>query len=274
MPELPEVETVCRGLEFMIKGRQINRVLCQRESLRYPLPPLLSERVSGSTVKSIQRRAKLILMHLDNDLTWVMHLGMSGRIYQLASPSPGKHDHVLIYTNEDVCIAFNDTRRFGYMDLLPTGQLSESIHLRNLGVEPLEEDLVPDYAYRKSQRTQRPIKSFLLDQQIIAGLGNIYVCESLWLAGIHPERPSCTLSLLEWQKLIPAIKQVLIAAIAAGGSTLRDYRQVSGELGYFQHTFVVYDCEGESCKRPQCHGTIKRIVQSGRSTFFCQSCQS
>lgn len=272
MPELPEVETVCRGLVGLLQNRRITEVVCRRENLRYPLPPLLNERVQGAIVTSVSRRAKFILVHLNNELTWLMHLGMSGRIHGLTTP-PGKHDHVLIYTDDNQCLAFNDTRRFGYMDILSTSRLTQSSHFKNLGVEPLELSLTADYAYSKFRLSRRPIKTALLDQSLIVGLGNIYVCESLWGAGIHPERSCNTLGLKDWQRLVPMIVDVLTKAIAAGGSTLRDYRNAAGESGYFQHTFAVYDCAGQPCQHPHCRGTIKRIVQAGRSTFLCESCQ-
>lgn len=273
MPELPEVETVCQGLALQLQQQQLSAVTLRRPNLRYPLPYMMSERLVGATVVGITRRAKLILIHLDNNLTWVMHLGMSGRIHTIDGAQPGKHDHVLIETEQGLCLAFNDPRRFGYMDLVPTPALAASSHFKTLGFEPFDESLTVDVAYHLFKRRSRPIKIALLDQQLIVGLGNIYVAESLWRSGIHPARSCDTLTLTNWQSLLPAIRDVLTAAIAAGGSSLKDYRQVNGELGYFQHSFSVYNCEGCPCQKADCHGTIRKVVQAGRSTFFCASCQ-
>lgn len=274
MPELPEVETVCRGLEQMLKGSQINRLELRREGLRYPFPVLMEDRLQGATVIEVKRRAKYILLDTDTNYTWIIHLGMSGRIHELEPDStPGKHDHVIVHLTDQRRIAYNDVRRFGFMDLVVRSVAEQSIHLKSLGTEPFAPDLTADVFHELLCGSKRPIKTILLDQRLVVGLGNIYVCEALWQSSINPETPGASLTRDQTTKLLGAIQGTLSKAIEAGGSTLKDYRQVSGELGYFQHTFNVYDREARACQRPSCVGTIKRITQSGRSTFFCPSCQ-
>ncbi|MBW8309431.1 MAG: bifunctional DNA-formamidopyrimidine glycosylase/DNA-(apurinic or apyrimidinic site) lyase [Candidatus Paracaedibacteraceae bacterium] len=274
MPELPEVETVCRSLAQMLQGYQINKVDLYRLDLRYPFPPLMNELLQGTTVIEIERRAKYILMHTDSGYTWLIHLGMSGRIHELAlTDMPGKHDHMVIHLEDGRRIAYNDPRRFGYMDLVPRPSIHQSIHLKNLGFEPLASQLTAEIFYRLLSKVKRPIKTALLDQRLVVGLGNIYVCEALWQSKIHPQENACNLTKEQVEILLKSAQEILQKAIKAGGSTLKDYRQVNGELGYFQHTFSVYDREARACQRLSCNGTIKRISQSGRSTFYCPNCQ-
>ena len=274
MPELPEVETVCSGLRQLLGGCRVDRLELRRSDLRYPFPLLMNERLQGSVLQDITRRAKYILIHTDTGYTWIIHLGMSGRIHQVASGDPyGKHDHVVLHLDDGRRIVYNDARRFGFMDLVPTQNLSKNIHLNHLGIEPFDPKLTPENLVQLFHKRTSPIKTALLDQRFIVGLGNIYVCEALWRCEIHPTTPVNQVTLKQWQKLLPEIQKTLQEAIDSGGSTLRDYRQVSGELGYFQHRFFVYDREAGACQRPQCGGTIERLQQSGRSTFFCPQCQ-
>ncbi len=293
MPELPEVETVCRGLAPALVQRRIVRVNQRRPDLRIPFPVGFTQRLSGRKVLSLTRRAKYILVHIEGDLTLIIHLGMSGRItihppFETAI-SPGRfhhnvgkaraprewgpHDHVIFELDDGTLIVYSDHRRFGLMTLAQTGELNSHALLANVGVEPLGSQLTPEFLSAKLKDKKSPIKASLLDQRIIAGLGNIYVCEALFYAGISPRRQSGTVPGARAKRLVDAIGQVLRAAIQAGGSSLRDYAHADGELGYFQHQFAVYDREGETCKAPRCDNTIQRIVQSGRSTFFCSKCQ-
>ncbi len=274
MPELPEVETVCRGLTPLLVGQQIHKVTLQRENLRYPFPFLMPERLQDVTILGVRRRAKYILIDLSSCDTWLIHLGMSGKFHQLAAEAQfGKHDHLVLKTITGLTLAYNDPRRFGYMALLRTDQIDQSSYCKNLGLEPLDANLTAAHLHGLFSFIKRPIKIALLEQQRLVGLGNIYVCESLWAAGINPFRESRSLNYDEWSKLLPEIQSVLQRAIAAGGSTLKDYKKINGDLGYFQHHFSVYDCEGGACQKANCNGTIKRVVQSGRSTFYCPTCQ-
>jgi formamidopyrimidine-DNA glycosylase len=273
MPELPEVETVMRGLETPLTGHRLIHVDQRRPNLRFPFPENFAERLSGRRVERLGRRAKFILAYLDDGMVWITHLGMSGRMFIIdgPAPAPGKHDHVIIRTDAGATVVFQDHRRFGMMDLVAGEALDQHPMLSGLGPEPLgnafnDEILSAALAGRKT-----PIKAALLDQKTVAGLGNIYVCEALFDAGISPRRLARSVAGKRAQRLVPAIRDVLTRAIAKGGSTLRDYIQSSGELGYFQHEFRVYGREGEACV--SCGGAIKRIVQSGRSTFFCSHCQ-
>ncbi|WP_010300830.1 bifunctional DNA-formamidopyrimidine glycosylase/DNA-(apurinic or apyrimidinic site) lyase [Candidatus Odyssella thessalonicensis] len=273
MPELPEVETVCRGLMKMLQGYRIEQIELHRLDLRYPFPPLMAECLKGATVIEIERRAKYILMHTDVGYTWLIHLGMSGRLYELTDTTAiGKHDHVVIHLKGKRRVIYQDPRRFGFMDLLPRASILQCNHLKNL-LEPLDQTLTAQALHQLLVKTNRPIKTVLLDQRLVVGLGNIYVCEALWRSQIHPLEPAANLTLDQADLLLKSAQEVLRQAIAAGGSTLKDYRQVNGELGYFQHTFSVYNQEKGACQRPLCDGTIERISQSGRSTFFCPSCQ-
>lgn len=282
MPELPEVETVRQGLVPVLEGRRLARVIARRGDLRFPLPKDFAERLTGRYVQKLTRRAKYILAHLDGDEILIIHLGMSGR-FQIESgevgrflrnaTDHGKHDHIEFITDRGVRVVFSDHRRFGMMDIFPVAALASYRFLAEIGPEPLEDEFTSGVLRKRLAGKRAPIKAALLDQRVVAGLGNIYVCEALFRAGISPKRVSATIKVPGVARLVDEIKAVLQEAIQAGGSTLRDYKQTSGALGYFQHNFRVYDREGECCSRAGCKGTITRIVQSGRSTFFCASCQ-
>lgn len=267
MPELPEVETTVRGLERVLRGHRIARVEARRPDLRRALPVDLGQRLTGSRVISMRRRAKYGLIDTDRGDTLVFHLGMSGR-WRVDPTEVEKHDHFIIETDEGRRVALNDPRRFGSLDLERTEQLEDWPPFKALGPEPLDLD-ARDLKRRLAARTAA-IKLLLLDQSIVAGLGNIYVCEALYRAGIHPRRAGGSISIERLKRLVPAIHDVLEEAIAAGGSTLRDFSSPDGELGYFSKKFAVYDREGQPCA---CGGKVKRIVQGGRSTFFCSKCQ-
>ena len=282
MPELPEVETVRCGLAPVMEGGRIAEALVNRPDLRWPLPAGMAERLTGATVTALRRRSKYILADLSSDETLLIHLGMSGRMlisgtmlgqFHHDHPAPQKHDHVVLTMDNGARITFNDARRFGMMDLMSTASVDQHKLLAGLGPEPLGNGLNEAYLASKFAGRATPIKSALLDQHLIAGLGNIYVCEVLHRAHIAPTRLTGSLSAQDIARLVPLIRDVLTEAIAAGGSSLRDYRQADGELGYFQHHFRVYDREGEPCPTPGCPGTIARIAQSGRSTYFCPICQ-
>jgi formamidopyrimidine-DNA glycosylase len=267
MPELPEVETTVRGLEHVLKGRRIARVEARRADLRHAFPKDLGQRLTGARVTGLRRRAKYGLIDTDRGDTLVFHLGMSGS-WRINHSKLETHDHLLIETDDGSRLALNDPRRFGSVDLVPSDELPEWPAFTALGPEPL--DLDPrDLRKRLAGRTAA-IKLLLLDQGIVAGLGNIYVCEALYRAGINPKRAGGSLSLERLNKLVPAIHDVLAEAIAAGGSTLRNFASPDGELGYFSKSFAVYDREGQPCA---CGGKVKRIVQGGRSTFYCPKCQ-
>ncbi|WP_142849424.1 bifunctional DNA-formamidopyrimidine glycosylase/DNA-(apurinic or apyrimidinic site) lyase [Telmatospirillum sp. J64-1] len=276
MPELPEVETVKRGLAAVMDGRVLAHVEARRPDLRIPLPEAFAERLTGRRVETVGRRAKYLVIRLSGGLVLLGHLGMSGRM--IISPSlrnepPGCHDHVEFRTEEGVVITYCDPRRFGLMTLCEEEALAAHPLLAGLGPEPLGEDFTPDTLSKALSGKETPIKMALLDQKLVAGLGNIYVSEALFRAGISPKRSAATVAGKRAEKLVPAIKAVLEEAIAAGGSSLRDHRQPSGELGYFQHNFAVYGREGEPCPGCDCDlartGGIKRMVQAGRSTFYC-----
>ncbi|MEL6959541.1 MAG: bifunctional DNA-formamidopyrimidine glycosylase/DNA-(apurinic or apyrimidinic site) lyase [Pseudomonadota bacterium] len=282
MPELPEVETVLRGLAPSMEGQIISRADVNRPDLRWPFPPDMAERLTGARVTAMRRRSKYILADLDRGETLLIHLGMSGRMtvsgdplgqFHHTHPAPEKHDHVVFHMENGARITFNDPRRFGAMDLASTATIDAHPLLAKLGPEPLgnafdEKMLIEAFAGKNT-----PVKSALLDQRIVAGLGNIYVCEALHRARINPKRRAGSISKGRVAALVPIIRDVLQEAIEAGGSSLRDHRQASGELGYFQHGFRAYDREGEPCQTSSCPGTITRIVQSGRSTFYCRRCQ-
>lgn len=282
MPELPEVETVRRGLAPVMEGRLIERAEVNRPDLRWPFPERMAERLTGSTVDRLRRRSKYILADLSSGETLLVHLGMSGRMtisghtvggYYHNHPAPAKHDHVVFHMSGDVRITFNDARRFGAMDLMDTAQQDDHWLIRDLGPEPLGNAFDEAYLVARLQNRKSPIKNVLLDQSIVSGLGNIYVCEVLFRAGIHPNRKANAISEKRIRSLVPLIRDVLGEAIEAGGSSLKDFRQADGELGYFQHNFAVYDQEGNSCSNDLCETKIRRIVQSGRSSFFCPQCQ-
>jgi formamidopyrimidine-DNA glycosylase len=287
MPELPEVETVRRGLEPQLVGARLVRVIQNRPDLRFPLPPRFAARLTGAVVEGLERRAKYLLGRLDTGETWVTHLGMTGR-FTIWGDTPGdgetpgrfhnqqggeaKHTHLVIETDRGRIITFNDARRFGYMDLIPTEALDRHPWFRGLGPEPLEDAFNAKALMAATAGRKPAIKVLLLDQRVVAGLGNIYVSEALNRARIDPRRPAGALKPREAVRLVEAVKRVLEDAIAAGGSTLRDYRSAAGALGYFQHRFRVYGREGQPCPDAGC-GTVQRIVQGGRSTFFCPKCQ-
>lgn len=282
MPELPEVETVRRGLEPVMEGQIIATTDVNRPNLRWPFPQDMAARLSGKTVQALRRRSKYILLDLNSGETLLIHLGMSGRMLisgdplgQFAHdhPAPEKHDHVVFHMKNGARITFNDPRRFGAMDLLQTATAEQHKLLRNLGPEPLGNTFNESYLINALKGKNTPIKSALLDQRIVAGLGNIYVCEALFRAHISPKRKAGQLSLTRVEPLVPIIRQVLSDAIKAGGSSLRDFRQADGELGYFQHSFDVYGRENEPCRTPDCSGNILRFAQSGRSSFYCPRCQ-
>ena len=280
MPELPEVETVRRGLVPVMEGQRIEQADINRPNLRFALPANMSQRLTGATVLRLHRRSKYLLADLSTAETLLIHLGMSGRIlisgtplgqFHHNHPAPQKHDHVVFHMENGTRITFNDARRFGAMDLMPTATATDHPLLTNLGPEPLGNDFNEQALQNRLHARMTPIKSALLDQHIVAGLGNIYVCEVLHRAKIAPQRLCASLTQTETAALVPIIRTVLTEAIEAGGSSLRDFRQTDGELGYFQHTFRVYDRAGQTC--PHCHTPILRIVQSGRSSFYCPTCQ-
>ncbi len=290
MPELPEVETVRRGLEPVLTGRVLVHVDQRRPDLRRPFPERFAERLAGRRVAGLGRRSKYLLIGLDGGETWIVHLGMSGRILvETRGPPPypsprrgegtalhgeaGKHDHVIVTTDRGAVVTYNDVRRFGLMDLWPTADLDRHPLLAGLGPEPLGNEFNGAVLAASLADKRTPIKAALLDQRTVAGLGNIYVCEALHRAGIGPKRLAGAISRPRIDRLAGEIVATLNDAIAAGGSSLRDYRQADGELGYFQHCFRVYDREGEPCPTEGCPGTVRRIVQSGRSTFHCPKCQ-
>lgn len=280
MPELPEVETICAGLRKQIVGRRIEQVVVRRPDLRFPLPADFAERLRGRQVSEVGRRAKYVLVRTDDGQVLVMHMGMSGRLRfwqpgedDPTPAEPGPHDHIVFSVGNGATLTFQDPRRFGYMTIVREAELDTHPFFSGLGPEPLSAEFDADYLSRALANKKTPIKSALLDQHVVAGLGNIYVCEALFEAGISPRRQAYTVRGKRAERLVPVIKDVLRRAIAAGGSTLRDYAHIDGELGYFQHDFAVYDREGLSCGRPGCDCVIKRITQSGRSTFYCGRAQ-
>ncbi len=282
MPELPEVETVRRGLSATFLGARIAEATARRPNLRFPLPERFAERLTGRRVNALRRRAKYLLADLDSGETLVMHLGMSGsfrvedkpvgEFYHPRGKAP-THDHVVFDFENGARVVYNDPRRFGFMDLIATSALESYPLFVGLGVEPLGPDFDTHALAAALAGSRAPLKAALLDQRRIAGLGNIYVCEALHGARLSPLREAGSLSRAETRRLAKTIPEVLEAAIKAGGSTLRDHRQADGALGYFQHAFAVYDREGVVCGHARCGGIISRIVQSGRSTFYCPKCQ-
>lgn len=286
VPELPEVETVRRGLAPVLEGALIRQAEARRPDLRFPLPTHFAARLTGARVLSLQRRAKYLVAPLDTGETWVSHLGMSGRFsvvggdecarpgaYYHAAATDPVHTHVVLETDAGARLEYNDPRRFGYMDLITSATIEAHPFFKSLGPEPLSEAFnAHDLSARLAGRTQS-IKACLLDQRIVAGLGNIYVCEALFRAGIAPGRKGGAIALARLKLLVETAKAVLLEAIEAGGSSLRDFAQTDGKLGYFQHRFSVYDREGMVCVTPGCVGLVKRRVQGGRSTFYCSHCQ-
>jgi formamidopyrimidine-DNA glycosylase len=291
MPELPEVETVRRGLEPVMQGARFETVEARRGDLRWPLPADFAARLEGQTVTGLGRRAKYLTVDLSSGEVLLMHLGMSGSFrvshaggargpgkYHHERPQHAIHDHVLFHMSNGAQIAFNDPRRFGSMKLVARAQLAEEPLLRALGPEPLGNEFDAAMLARACRGKKTSLKAALSDQRVVAGLGNIYVCEALWRARLSPKRRASTIATRSGEPneraraLVQGIRDVLNDAIAAGGSSLRDHKRTDGELGLFQHHFAVYDREGRRCRRRD-DGTIKRIVQSGRSTFFCPVCQ-
>lgn len=269
MPELPEVETVMRGLERAMKGRVITQAKAARTTLRGPLPHDFADRMAGRTVKAFTRRAKYILVSLDHGETLLVHLGMSGRFRIGKALDSRPHDHVVFTLDDGNTVVFNDPRRFGQIDLFDATPRS----LAALGPEPLDDTAFNGKVLQAALEGRKtPVKLALLDQKIVAGIGNIYACEALYMARIHPSRPAGSLNAKECALLAQAVKDVLVAAIKAGGSTLRDYRTVEDGLGYFQHDFKVYDREGKPCPLSPNH-VIERFTQGGRSTYWCPGCQ-
>ena len=286
MPELPEVETVRRGLVPAMEGARILRAELRRGDLRWPFPPDMGPRLSGARVMQLRRRSKYLLADLDRGETLIVHLGMSGRMvisglaaahvpgqFHFDHPQIEKHDHVLFHMESGARVTLNDPRRFGAMDLCPTAAVDGHRLMAGIGPEPLGNAFDAPYLRARLQGRRTPIKAALLDQRIVAGLGNIYVCEALFRAGISPLRAAGRIGPVRLERLTQAIRDTLQEAIEAGGSSLRDYRQANGELGYFQHAFRVYGREGAACTTPGCHGQVRRIVQSARSSFYCPQCQ-
>jgi formamidopyrimidine-DNA glycosylase len=294
LPELPEVETVRKGLEPVMRGRRFLHVEQRRKDLRFPLPDMFAERLTGRKVSKLTRRAKYILMHLDSGDVLAVHLGMTGRFSVRRAGRRGakqlgefthehgnetKHDHLVFTMSGGPVVTYNDARRFGYMTLIPEVELGRDAFFRGLGVEPMSAELDAAYLARRASGKTVDLKAFLMDQRIVAGLGNIYVCEALFRSGLDPWRPASRLTTAGGKprtaaaRLTAEIKAVLQNAIDAGGSTLRDYRQANGEIGDFQNAFAVYGREGEACMKRGCRGTVRRKTQGGRSTFYCPACQ-
>lgn len=275
MPELPEVETVVRGLRPVLEGRRLVRVLQRRPDLRWPLPARFAARLEGRRVEAVRRRAKYIVADMDDGTVLIAHLGMSGSMAVGRDPHAplGPHDHVVLETDDGAVVRFNDPRRFGMMDLATRDDWQDHPLIRGLGPEPLGNAFDAASLSAALEGRFAPVKAALLDQKVVAGIGNIYACEALFRAGVSPLRGAYTVAGRRAERLAPAIRQVLEEAIAAGGSTLRDHAQVTGELGYFQHSFAVYGREGQACPGCDCDvartGGIRRTVQSGRSTFHC-----
>ena len=296
MPELPEVETVRRGLAPHVEKHRIFRAEARRRDLRWPLPSDFAQRLEARRITSLARRGKFLLWHLDGGETLISHLGMSGRFLILAGGTearlpgrfahdpagaqefPTRHDHVVLVlagtTTEPLRrIVFRDPRRFGAMDFANTKHLDTHPWLKGLGPEPLGESFTPEWLAERFRSRRAPVKNLLLDQRILAGLGNIYVSEALHRARIAPRRAGGRIGAVRIGNLVQAIRAVLLEAIEAGGSSLRDFRHADGELGYFQHQFAVYGREAEACPKPGCNGVIRRTLQSGRSSFWCPQCQ-
>ena len=273
MPELPEVETVCRGLAMSLPGERVSKVMLHAAGLRVPFTAGLVQMLTGRRFSAVTRRAKYILLHLDNSDILLAHLGMSGKIlvHENAPPALAKHDHVVVECASGKVVIFNDPRRFGVLLYVRHHEIAHHPMLVALGPEPLEKPFSAEYLRRRMQGKKTPIKPFLMDQSLVVGVGNIYASEALFLAGIMPDRPAASAQ-TDAALLVRSIRKVLNAAIVSGGSTLRDYVRSSGDVGYFQHQFNVYGREGKPCTR--CDGTIKRSVQAGRSSFYCAGCQS
>ncbi len=292
MPELPEVETVRLGLAPVMEGAVLDKVAVNRPDLRFPFPPRFARRLTGRRIVALGRRAKYLTADLDDQNVLVMHLGMSGSFrieaghgekiagqYYHARTAIRAHDHVVFELSNGAHVVFNDPRRFGMMDIVPRSGLEDAPYFKDLGIEPLGNELSGETIARLFEGRTAPLKAMLLDQRRIAGIGNIYACEAMWRAKLAPTLPAGKLAAAgprargKATALADAIRDVLAEAISAGGSSLRDHRRADGELGMFQHSFAVYDREGQPCPRPACDGVIRRMVQSGRSTFYCPVCQ-
>lgn len=282
MPELPEVETVLRGISPILEGNQIDYAQVNRPDLRRPFPNNLAKRLKNRKINFLHRRSKYILIDLSGGETLIMHLGMSGRIiisqkvagtFHHNTNHSQKHDHFVLHLKDNHQLTFNDPRRFGVIDLLRTENLELSGMLSQIGPEPLSNSFNEAYFVSTLRLKKTNIKSALLDQRVVAGLGNIYVCEALFRAGISPKRQALRISHKKLGSLVPIIKEILLEAISSGGSSLRDFRNASGDLGYFQHSFDVYGREDQDCYNTECDSKIKRITQAGRSSFYCSNCQ-
>ena len=282
MPELPEVETVLRGISPILEGNQIDYAQVNRPDLRRPFPNNLAKRLKDRKINFLHRRSKYILIDLSGGETLIMHLGMSGRImisqkvagtFHHNTNHSQKHDHFVLHLKDNHQLTFNDPRRFGVIDLLRTENLELSGMLSQIGPEPLSNSFNEAYFVSTLRVKKTNIKSALLDQRVVAGLGNIYVCEALFRAGISPKRQALRISHKKLSSLVPIIKEILLEAISSGGSSLRDFRNASGDLGYFQHSFDVYGREDQDCYNTECDSKIKRITQAGRSSFYCSNCQ-
>ena len=282
MPELPEVETVLRGISPILEGNQIDYAQVNRPDLRRPFPNNLAKRLKNRKINFLHRRSKYILIDLSEGETLIMHLGMSGRImisqkvagtFHHNTNHSQKHDHFILHLKDNHQLTFNDPRRFGVIDLLKTENLELSGMLSQIGPEPLSNSFNEAYFVSTMRLKKTNIKSALLDQRVVAGLGNIYVCEALFRAGISPKRQALRISHKKLSSLVPIIKEILLEAISSGGSSLRDFRNASGDLGYFQHSFDVYGREDQDCYNTECDSKIKRITQAGRSSFYCSNCQ-
>ena len=282
MPELPEVETIMRGISPFLEGATIKKIKLNRADLRWPFPENFAIRLKEATVLNLKRRSKYILIDLSTGETLLIHLGMSGKIlvsnskignYFYESSKFANHDHVIFELNDGTIITYNDPRRFGAMDLAKTYDLNNHKFLENLGPEPLGNNFNSDYLKTKLSKKESPIKNVLLNQSVVAGLGNIYVCEALFMSGISPKKIACKISKNKCEELVQNIRAILISAIEAGGSSLRDFTDIQGNSGYFQFEFYVYGRENEYCKTTDCDRKIKRISQSGRSSFYCPYCQ-
>jgi formamidopyrimidine-DNA glycosylase len=283
MPELPEVETVRRGLEPVMVGAKFTKIELRRPNLRFPFPPNFVKSLEGRCIETLTRRAKYICIHLDNATVLIIHLGMSGRVlisgqalgefHQELNKHP-KHDHVVFDLDNWHRITYNDIRRFGFMDLVQASDLESCSHFKGMGVEPLSNAFNAEILAKLFRGKSTNLKSALLDQRLVCGLGNIYVCEALHRAGLSPFAAAGSIYNQQFEILTREIRLVLEEALQAGGSSLRDYTQADGSLGYFQHGFKVYDREGTKCSNNTCGGVIQRVAQSGRSTFYCEVCQS
>ena len=282
MPELPEVETIMRGISPFLEGAMIKRIKLNRADLRWPFPENFTNRLKEAKVLNLKRRSKYILIDLNTGETLLIHLGMSGKIlvsdskignYFYEYSKGSDHDHVIFELNDGTKLTYNDPRRFGAMDLAKTDELNNHKFLEKLGPEPLGNNFNSDYLKTELSKRESPIKNVLLNQSVVAGLGNIYVCEALFMSGISPKKRASKISKIKCEELVRNIRAVLMSAIEAGGSSLKDFTDIQGNSGYFQFEFYVYGRENECCKIKNCGRKIKRISQSGRSSFYCPSCQ-